>query len=112
MLLTDNNSMVLISIEKQSVKRGFVRGQSILRDYIYQVSKAGTILPHVDYNWNVKLPRGTDFIVKGPYYADVLMKKTPWYKELLAEKEGYGYYRASYSGKDLDNQVLILFKRL
>ena len=30
------------------------------------------------------------------------MKKTPWYKELLAEKEGYGYYRASYSGKDLD----------
>ena len=91
-------------IEKQSVKRGFVRGQSILRDYIYQVSKAGIILPHVDYNWNVTLPIGTDFIVKGPYYADDLMKMTPWYKELLAKKDGYGYYRATYSGINLDKR--------
>ncbi|HKL79869.1 MAG TPA: metallophosphoesterase, partial [Mobilitalea sp.] len=90
-------------IEKQVVLNGFIRSQTVLGKYIKQVSNSGDIQPQVDYNWRVSLPRGYQFLIKAPYYADNLIKETQWYKAYLTQKGQYRYYVASYPEENEDN---------
>ncbi|HKM00372.1 MAG TPA: Ig-like domain-containing protein, partial [Mobilitalea sp.] len=90
-------------IEKQVVLNGFIRSQTVLSKYIKLVSNSGDIQPQLDYNWRVSLPRGYQFLIKVPYYADKLIKETQWYKEFLTQKEQYRYYVASYPDENEDN---------
>lgn len=83
-------------VEGQSVLRGFVRSQAVLAKYISQLSKSEGIVPQVDYNWRLVLPRSYQFIVKIPYYSDNLFRETTWYKKYLTQKDKYGYYIAEY----------------
>ena len=90
-------------MEDQYVLRGFVRSQSILSKYIRQLSESGSIMPQVDYNWRLKLPKDYQFIVKMPYYAEDIFKETPWYVDRLKQSEQYRYYLASYPTSTSDN---------
>lgn len=83
-------------IENQSVLKGFIRSQAILARYISQLSKSGSILPQVDYNWRLKLPSNYQFIVRVPYYTEELFEKTPWFQTRLKRANDYTYYTASY----------------
>ncbi|NLO09970.1 MAG: hypothetical protein GX129_08925 [Clostridiales bacterium] len=91
-----NPSQANKDIDKQSVLRGFNRSQSILGKYISQLAKSGSILPQVDYNWNLILPYNYQFIVKLPYHTSAMFEKTPWYKKSLTQKDNYGYFVAEY----------------
>lgn len=83
-------------VDEQVVLKGFVRSQSILSKYIEQLATSGSIMPQVDYNWNVDMPNNYQFIVKVPYYAGTLLEDTPWYEKYLTQKDQYKYYTASY----------------
>lgn len=89
-------------VEKQVVLNGFNRTQSILSKYIKQISSNDSIIPQIDYNWRVKLPEGTRFIVKVPAYAGDLFQKTSWYKQYLQKDGEYNYYVASYPKQEED----------
>lgn len=95
---TDANS----GIEKQVVLNGFNRAQTILSDYLYRISKDGSIIPQVDYNWRIKLPSNYRFIVKIPNYADSLFEATTWYNKYLKESNGYKYYVGSFEETQVD----------
>ncbi|TAH64838.1 MAG: hypothetical protein EWM47_11840, partial [Anaerolineaceae bacterium] len=90
-------------IENQSVLRGFVRSQAILARYIKQLSESGSIMPQVDYNWRLILPRNYQFIIKVPSYTNDLFEKTQWYQKRLTQHGGYSYYAATYPINNEDN---------
>lgn len=83
-------------VEEQVVLKGFVRSQSVLGKYIEQLALSGNIMPQVDYNWKLKLPKNYQFIIKVPYYAGTLFEETPWYVKYLTQKDEYRYYIAAY----------------
>jgi 2',3'-cyclic-nucleotide 2'-phosphodiesterase/3'-nucleotidase len=83
-------------VENQTVLKGFVRGQSVLGKYIRQLSESGSIMPHVDYNWRIKLTSDYQFIIKVPYYSKNQFEATKWYKKQLLQKDQYIYYAAAY----------------
>ena len=83
-------------VEKQEVLKGFNRSQVHLATYIKQLSKTGSIVPHVDYNWKLVLPSQYKFILRIPYYGGNDFEKTPWFVDELGEFEQYRYYIASY----------------
>ena len=89
-------------VEEQVVLKGFVRSQSVLSKYIKQLVVSGSIMPQVDYNWKLKLPKNYKFIIKVPYYADTLFEETPWYEEYLLQENKYKYYTASYPAEEED----------
>lgn len=89
-------------VETQVVLNGFIRTQSMLAKYISQISDNGSILPQVDYNWNVGLASNQSFITRVPDQGDSLFEGTPWYKKLLTKADGYSYYEAAYPKKDKD----------
>lgn len=91
-------------VEKQSILRGFVRSQSVLGKYISQLSNSGSIMPQVDYNWNLLLPKNYEFIVKVPYHTGELFEETPWYRQYLVQKNMYRYYIAGYQ-TDLEDST-------
>lgn len=82
-------------VEKQSVKGGFFRTQSVLSKYIEQIAESGSIIPQLDYNWRVSFEIDTNYIVKVPSIADELFQKTPWFVEYLSEDNDYRYYLAT-----------------
>ena len=84
-------------VEKQVVYKSFNRSQSVLADYLKQMSISGSLIPQVDHNWKVDFPISDyKFITKIPYYGHDLFQETPWYEEYLKEENGYRYYIASY----------------
>ncbi|MDF2539063.1 MAG: hypothetical protein K0S76_2084, partial [Herbinix sp.] len=85
-----------MGVEKQVVLNGFNRGQLILSNYVKQLSAGKSLLPHVDYNWKVKMPKDYKFIAKVPFYAHDLFVKAPWYVDDLTEMNKYRYYTASF----------------
>ncbi len=89
-------------VETQAVKNGFFRTQSILSKYIAEISDNGSILPQLDYNWNVNLGPDHSFITRVPTQGEELFKDEPWYKKLLTTEAGYGYYEAAYPKRDKD----------
>ena len=96
-------------VETQIVYKSFNRSQAILADYVEQLSKSGSILPKVDYNWKVDFPASYKFLIKTPAYAHELFKETPWFEKYLTEEDGYRYYIASYpkSYKDEEGPSII-----
>ena len=91
-------------VEKQVALNGYVRTQAVLSKYIKEIADNETsIMPQLDYNWNVKIPSGTDFIVKVPSYASDFFEQSKWYQEKLTEKDGYNYYKASYPDNTKDD---------
>lgn len=112
--VTDNMTFLLVTnkitapkaanqgVEAQVVLNGFIRTQSVLSKYISAISDNGSILPHLDYNWNVGLAADKSFITRVPEQGEGLMEATPWSKKLLTKAEGYSYYEAAYPKKDKD----------
>lgn len=96
-------------VENQVVYKSFNRSQSVLADYVKQLSKSGSIIPQVDYNWKLDLPNDYKFITKVPYYGHDLVTKSPWYEKYLTEKDQYRYYIASYKldHKDLEGPHIV-----
>ncbi len=91
-------------IEKQVVLNGFTRSQSVLGKYIEQLSKNGEIIIPVDNNWRVTFPEGYQFMIRAPYYADQLIRKTRWFRSFLAKEGEYGYYLAQYPVENGDDR--------
>ena len=89
-------------VEKQEVLKGFNRSQVHLATYIKQLSKTGSIVPHVDYNWKLVLPSQHKFILRIPYYGGNDFEKTLWFVDELGEFEQYRYYIASYPQEEKD----------
>lgn len=89
-------------VENQIVLKGFIRGQYILGQYVKELAISGSIMPQVDYNWKLKLPKNYQFIVKVPYYAGSLFEESGMYVKYLTEKNHYKYYVASYSNDNND----------
>ncbi len=89
-------------VETQVVLNGFVRMQTILSKYIAAISDNGSILPQLDYNWNVKLASDNSFITRVADQGEALFEASPWYKKLITKAEGYSYYEATYPNKDKD----------
>lgn len=92
-------------VEEQIVLKGFIRGQYVLAQYVKQLAISGSILPQVDYNWKIKLPKNYQFIVKVPYYAGSLFEQTDMYVKYLTEKNQYRYYVASYPNGHQDTKA-------
>lgn len=92
-------------VEKQSVLGGFVRTQTVLSKYMDQISSEDHFtMPILDNNWKVNLPAENQFMIKVPYYADSIFKKTPWFVKDLDERNQYKYYVASYPKSSGDNE--------
>lgn len=91
-------------VENQVVYKSFNRSQAVLADYVEQLSKSGSILPQVDYNWRVDFPSDYKFLIKAPYYAHDLFVETPWFEKYLTEVDGYRYYIASYPKNNEDTE--------
>ncbi len=89
-------------VETQVALNGFVRTQSVLSKYLSEISDNGSIMPHLDYNWNVRFSTDHSFITRVPEKAKGLFEATPWYKKLLGKADGYCYYEAAYSKSNED----------
>lgn len=89
-------------VENQAVLKGFVRSQTVLGKYIRQLSESGSIVPQVDNNWKLILPRNYQFIVKVPYYTKELFESTRYFVKQLKQRNQYLYYAASYPGESGD----------
>ncbi len=89
-------------VESQAILGGFVRTQTVLSKYINEISDNGSILPQLDYNWNVGLASDNSFITRVPNQGENFFEGTPWYKKLLSKADGYSYYEAAYPKKDKD----------
>lgn len=83
-------------VETQVVLNGFVRMQAVLGKYISQIADDGSLMPQLDNNWRISIPKETNFIVKVPYMGSGLFKKTSWYKDYIKDNEFYSYFTASY----------------
>lgn len=92
----------IAGVDTQRVLGGFIRGQSILSDYIKLKYNAGNLIPQVDYNWSVNLGNQSQFLVKVPKKGEHLFETSPWYKETLLEKDDYVYFTGKYDGKRKD----------
>lgn len=91
-------------IDNQVVYKSFNRSQSVLADYVKQLSKSGSIIPQVDYNWKVEFPSNYKFIAKVPYYGHDLMVESPWFEKYLTELDQYRYYVGSYKMDNKDQE--------
>ena len=83
-------------VETQVVLNGFVRMQAVLGKYIKQIAEDGNLMPQLDYNWRIDIPKETSFIVKVPYMGTELFKKTSWYQGAIGDIDFYSYFTASY----------------
>lgn len=89
-------------VEDQVVYKSFNRSQSVLADYVKQLYKSGSIIPEVDYNWNVEFPNNYKFIARAPYYSHDLMVESSWFEKYLTEENQYRYYLSSYKSDNKD----------
>ena len=88
---TDANA----GVEKQAIYKGYVRTQSILRDYISQRSKLGALNITPDYNFSLIMPNNYKFLVKTTGLAQDVSKKD-WFVENLETAENYIYSVGSF----------------
>lgn len=91
-------------VENQVVYKSFNRSQFVLADYVKQLSKSGSIIPQVDFNWKVEFPSNYKFIAKVPYYGHDLMVESPWFEKYLTEVNQYRYYLSSYKIDNKDQE--------
>lgn len=89
-------------IENNHIYKAFFRSQSVLSDYIQQISKVGNIVPTPDFNWKLQVPDKYQFIVNGPTTATSLAKKSDWMVKELKTVDNYTYYVAEYKVNNED----------
>lgn len=93
-------------VETQIVGKGYNRSQSVLSDYIRQLTASDkAICPTIDYNWTIKLPAKYEFLVKIPSYAAEQFEESNYFVELVSKTKEYYYYKAKITQKSSDTSA-------
>jgi len=96
------------NIDEQWIVKGYIRTQGVLRDYIQQKAKSGTLKIKPDYNWKIELPGKTKFVTKTSTQGEAALKKSTWFIDEVGRQDGYIYSVGSFEKRPDKNEVKIL----
>ena len=95
-------------VEKQAIYKGYVRTQGIIREYIKQKCKAGSLDINPDYNWKLDLPASYQFLVRTTKLGENLLPNTSWFVKQVGSVSDYIYSIGSFKGKDKEQVKLLV----
>lgn len=101
--VTEANS----GVEKQAIYKGYIDTQGVIKDYIEQKSKLGSLDVTPDYNWNLILPSNYQFLTKTTTLGAEQLKNSSWFVKQLGIKDNYIYGIGSFSKKSNQNTTKI-----
>lgn len=80
-----------VGIDKQAIYKGYVKTQGIIRDYIEQRVRLGSLDITPDYNWTISLPNNYQFLVRTTSIGEEQLMNSTWFVKQLGTKDNYIY---------------------
>ncbi len=92
-------------VEKQTIYGSFNLSQTVLSNYVKQLSGEGKLTVRADHNWKIRFRQEQKFVLKLPYYTDVLFRESSWFREQVKVANHYAYYIAGNDDVAVDKRA-------
>ena len=102
---------VISKLTNQKILRGNMsRGYNniVLQNYVRQQSALGALNVKADDNWKIKIPEGTNYLVKAAAESELLARSKEWYIRTVDTDGLSNYYQAKFGQEAADTSGPLL----